>query len=248
MPEGPSLRILWEQTRQFEGKKVLEATGNAKIDIDRLNNKTAEALKTWGKHFLICFNGFYVRVHFLMIGSYSIDEKGKAKVRLGLHFNTGDLYFYASQVKLFEGNVNAYYDWSADIMSDDWDRSAAIKKIKNHPDAMICDMLLDQNIVAGSGNIIKNEALYLAKIHPESIVSEIPSDKLRQLLNDVRDFSFDFLKWKKRNELQKNLKVYSQKECDCGGKMTVKETGKTRRKSYFCEKCQKLYGKKHLFS
>lgn len=243
MPEGPSLRILAEEAAKFEHRKVLEASGNAKVDIQRLENKTIQSLKTWGKHYLIIFSDFYVKVHFLMIGSYSIDEKRKAKVRLGLHFTNGDLYFYASQIQIHEGNPDDSYDWQADIMSDAWSRSLALKKIRSKPDAVICDLLLDQEIAAGSGNIIKNEALYRAKVHPESTVSEIPADRLRKILDEARAFSFEFLKWKKKGQLSKHLSIYSKEKCPEGhDSVEVKYTGKTRRKSFICTKCQKKYG------
>ncbi len=50
---------------------------------------------------------------------------------------------------------------------------------------MICDALLDQEIFAGSGNIIKNESLFMARIHPESICYQIPDEQLKELLKDV---------------------------------------------------------------
>ncbi|MBO8854998.1 endonuclease, partial [Staphylococcus aureus] len=57
MPEGPSIVILKEEAQEFEGQKVSAAEGNSKVDVTRAEGKKILALKTWGKHFLICFEG-----------------------------------------------------------------------------------------------------------------------------------------------------------------------------------------------
>ena len=61
MPEGPSIVILSEQLLQFEGSKVLHATGNAKIDMDRIKGQVLEHCLSWGKHTLLCFDDCYLR-------------------------------------------------------------------------------------------------------------------------------------------------------------------------------------------
>ncbi len=88
MPEGPSIVILKESVQDFIGKKVLQASGNSKkVDFDRLTGAKVTAFKSWGKHFLICFKDFTIRIHFLMFGSYRINElKEDATPRLSLIF------------------------------------------------------------------------------------------------------------------------------------------------------------------
>lgn len=54
-------------------------------------------------------------------------------------------------------------------------------------------------------------------------------------------YSFDFLKWKRKKELSKHFEVYEQAKCHNGHKLTVKNTGKSHRRSYFCPKCQVEY-------
>src|SRR5690606_21238599 len=100
MPEGPSMVILKEEVAIFEGKKILEATGNSKIDKSLLINRKV-TFKTWGKHFLICLPKITLRVHFLMFGSYSINEQTKPgeRLRLCLRFKNGTVYFYSCAIK-----------------------------------------------------------------------------------------------------------------------------------------------------
>ncbi|WP_246862761.1 hypothetical protein [Pedobacter sp. KBS0701] len=140
-----------------------------------------------------------------------------------------------------EGNVKKHYNWENDVMADEWSSSAAIKTLKEKPLSLVCDILLDKQIFSGVGNIIKNEVLYRNRIHPLTKIENIPPAKLKALVNDTRNYSFDFLNWKKQNTFSKHWQVYSQKECPLKHKIEKKELGKTHRQTYFCEKCQKLY-------
>src|SRR5262245_10832207 len=118
MPEGPSLVIAKEELLPFKGKKIIRANGYSKIDKSLLKNKKITAIKTWGKHLLICMPQLTVRIHFLLFGKYLINEKKKVNPVLHLHFSKGDIYFYTSAVTLIEDDLNNVYDWSADIMND----------------------------------------------------------------------------------------------------------------------------------
>src|SRR4029077_5491888 len=98
-----------------------------------------------------------VRVHFLLFGSYRINETRPVPPRLHLAFARGELNFYTCSIKVIEGDVDQWYDWTADVMNDHWDPKKARQKLKADPSAMVCDALLNQAIFAGVGNIIKNE-------------------------------------------------------------------------------------------
>src|SRR5438132_2866112 len=95
-----------------------------------------------------------------MFGSYRINEKKDAAPRLSLRFENGELNLYSCSIRLIEGDLNDLYDWSADVLSDEWDAPKAKKRLRKLPDAMVCDALLNQDIFAGVGNIIKNEVLF----------------------------------------------------------------------------------------
>jgi len=203
MPEGPSIVILKEEVAQFTGKEIIGISGNSKIDQSRLLNKKVLAFKSWGKHFLICFKGFSLRIHFLMFGSYRINERKDSPIRLSMTFKKGEINFYACSIKYLEGEVNTHYDFSGDVMNDGWDPKKARAKLRAIPDMLICDALLE-DIFAGVGNIIKNEILYRVRVHPESIVEKIPMTKLKKLIEEARIYSFQFLEWKRNFELKKH--------------------------------------------
>jgi endonuclease VIII len=242
MPEGPSIIILKEQAAPFKGKKVVAVSGNSKVEKERAAGKTIIDFKSWGKHFLICFNDFTIKIHFMLFGSYRINEDRDMAPRLTLKFKKGVMNFYACSVKILEEDLDQIYDWSVDVMSDSWDAKAARKKLLAQPDMLVCDALLDQNIFAGSGNIIKNEVLFRLKIHPKSKVGALPARTLTALINEVRNYSFDFLKWKKAYVLRKHWLAHTKKTCPrCDIPFIKEHLGTHHRRTFYCEKCQVLY-------
>lgn len=243
MPEGPSIVLLKEAVVQFTGKKIIEVSGNSKLDQSRLLNIKVIEFRSWGKHFLICFKKFTLRVHLMMFGSYRINERKPGKpIRLSLTFKNGEINFYTCSLKYLEGNINDHYDFSGDVMNDEWDKKKAKIKLKKIPDKLICDVLLDQDIFAGVGNIIKNEILYRVKIQPESILGKIPSLKINKLIDEARNYSFQFLEWKRKFELKKHWLAHTKKIClRCNHPIIKKYTGVRKRRSFICTNCQILY-------
>ena len=247
MPEGPSLVILREQAAPlFTGKVVRRVEGNSKvIDPARMQGRRVLALRTWGKHFLVCFSGFTLRVHFMLFGSYRIDErKDNATPRLSLGFAGGhELNFYASSVRYLEGDLDALYDWRADVMDDAWDPALARRKLQAMPEALACDALLDQAVFAGVGNIIKNEVLYRIRVHPLSRIGALPPRKLGELVRQARVYSFEFLEWKKAFVLRQHWLAHRKSTCArCGTKLAVAHLGRTHRRAFYCDTCQVQYG------
>jgi endonuclease VIII len=244
MPEGPSMVILKEEVKSFKGKKVIKVAGNTKVDVKDLVGQRITHFRIWGKHFLICFPKKTIRIHFLLFGTYRINEKKETPARLSFRFSNGELNFYACSVKLLEDDPDNVYDWSADVMNKHWSPRKARAKLKMIPNTLVCDALLDQNIFAGVGNIIKNEVLFRISVHPETKVGKLPPKKLSALIKEARDYSFDFLKWKKAFVLKKHWLAHTKKTCPrCDLPLIKKYAGKTRRRSFFCTNCQVLYSK-----
>ncbi|WP_213603074.1 DNA-formamidopyrimidine glycosylase family protein [Pseudoxanthomonas japonensis] len=244
MPEGPSLVIMREAARKFRGKAVRTATGNSSLDLSRMHGRRVVSVRSWGKHFLLEFRGFSLRVHMLLFGSYLIDSEKLATPRMSLKFDNGVLNVYASSLKYIEGALDEVYDWHADVLSPEWNAKLARRKLKAQPDVLACDALLDQNIFAGVGNIIKNEVLFRIRLHPASRVGEMSAKQLGELIAQAREYSFDFLAWKKAGVLKRHWLVHGKKTCpNCERRLTLKELGTRKRRAFFCSHCQRMPGK-----
>ncbi|ROI06879.1 endonuclease [Chryseobacterium sp. G0240] len=244
MPEGPSIILMKESLQPFVGKQVTEAAGNAKFDKEPFVGQTLLEIRTFGKQTYLVFEKAAIRIHLLMFGSYSVNEQTKPdqSLRLALIFHTEGMYFYTCSVKVVETEYLSEIDWEADVMSSQWNPSKAEKKLVAHPDMMVCDALMDQNIFSGVGNIIKNEVLFRIGVQPESLVGNLPRKKLKELISEARNYSFDFLEWKREFTLKKHWLVHTKSVCPvCGQKLIKKQTGKGKRRSFYCKKDQKLY-------
>ena len=244
MPEGPSIVILKEEATRFTGRTIVRVAGNTTIEKERLLDQRVVALRSWGKQFLVELPDFTLRVHFMLFGSYRIDErKSWAEPRLSLGFdNGGELNLYACSVRFIDMPLDLVYDWWADVMSPLWDPLLARKRLRSAPDMLACDALLDQDIFAGVGNIIKNEVLFRIRVHPLSTVGALPAPKLREFVDQARQYSFDFYEWKKQYVLKKHWLAHTRRTCPrCQIPFGKGHLGRTQRRSFWCENCQVKY-------
>jgi endonuclease-8 len=244
--EGPSIVIVIEEARKFIGSRVEISDGSSKvIDVHALQGQTLLNLRSWGKHFLLIFEQTTLKVHFLMFGTYRIDEERPGVTpHLSLTFKSGNISMYACSIRELVDPLSSIYDWRVDVMAPEWDEAFVVEKLENTKDTLVCDVLLDQNTFAGSGNIIKNEVLFRMKLHPETPLDSLTRTELQLLARETRLYAFQFYIWKKQYLLRKNWQIYSKKSCpDCGSKVTLKPTGKSKRRSFFCPVCQDLQGK-----
>lgn len=241
MPEGPTIVLMKEDIVQFIGKKVKSESGSAVSADHSAKGKVLRDILTFGKQTFLVFDDFIIKIHLMMFGSYSLEKRTDIDtLRLALTFSHGGMFFYTCTVKYDSKDFLENITWDSDIMSDRWNPEKAIEKLTKEPQKMICDVLLDQKIFTGVGNIIKSEALFRAGIHPEKKVEDLNKFKLEKLMKAVRSYSFDFKKWRKAGVLKKNFQVYHQKNCpNCGHKIQEKITGKTKRNSFFCPADQK---------
>lgn len=243
MPEGPSIVILKEAVHCFTGKRIKSAGGTTKkINPSELEGKRIVEFKSWGKHFLICMPDFTIRIHLMLYGSYLINAGKELTPRLSLKFENGEINYYSCSILRINEPLSSIYDWSSDVMSNEWNSKKAILKLTESPASMICDILLNQGIFAGVGNIIKNEVLFRVRIHPESITGRIPKSKLQEVIRETVRYSWQFFEWKKQFLLRKNWLAYRQQTCPRDNVPFIRtKTGLNPRLSFYCPICQKLY-------
>jgi len=255
MAEGPSIVLLKERAAVFLGREIDSVEGNTPIEKERLLRQRIVGLRSFGKHFLVELGAFSLRVHLLMLGSYCINERKDKPIRLGLGVASGDeINFYSCSVKFVEEPLDEVYDWRVDVMADQWDPALARKKLRALPEVLVCDALLDQTVFAGVGNVIKNEILFRLRLHPLSIVGALPPRKLRELVAQARQYTFEFYEWKKADvdgtrpvwqgdTLRAHWKVHNQKTCPrCRIALIKAHLGTLDRRSFYCENCQVRYG------
>lgn len=250
--EGPSLYLAAEQLIVFKGKKVRVVAGNTKMGKERLLGKEVLDIFAWGKHLVFQFDVFALRIHFLLFGTYEAtingvtvtgDYRRTREPRLLMQFINGDIKIFNGSVKFIEGStVKQTYDFSIDIMSKEWSGERVYSLICRYQKGEeIADVLLNQEIFAGVGNIIKNEVLSNIKINPKERVKNISENEIKNIIQEARRFSFQFLEWRKEFQLRAHLKTHRKSTCQhCGARLVREKTGKRERWSYYCTICQPL--------
>lgn len=247
--EGPSLYLAARQLRPFRGQTVLAVSGNTKIEKERMLDQNVRSIFSWGKHLVIQFDRFALRTHFLLFGAFEAEVDGVSltgdykrayAARLTLDFANGTIRMFNCSVKFLETrNARADYDFTVDIMSSRWDPVKAFDSVLSMRGAEIADLLLDQDLFAGVGNIIKNEVLWRAHVHPAAQVRDLSPAELGKVIAQAREFSLLFYKWRKVFALRKHLDIYQKSICPrCGAHVKRERTGKRNRISHYCPACQ----------
>jgi endonuclease-8 len=251
--EGPSLKLTAEELSYFIGKTIQEVTGNTKMGKEHLCNKKVLSIFSWGKHLVFQFDTFAIRIHFLLFGSYRAHINGQTtegdyykpkemEPRLKLDFKDGNICFYSCSIKrIDDSDIKKTYDFSIDIMNPLFSKSHAFKNIITHSEDQIADILLDQTIFSGVGNIIKNEVLFIVKINPETVAKTLNHETIKNLIEVTQSFSNRFYELRKSHTLKAHLQIYRKQKCPrCNSNIIRGKTGKRQRNSFFCPQCQPL--------
>ncbi|XP_068451697.1 endonuclease 8-like 3 isoform X1 [Clinocottus analis] len=260
MVEGPGCTLNGEKIRSKvqKGQKLKETRGS--LVTSTKNNPAGHAfhalvgcpytgVETLGKELFMYFGPRALRVHFGMNGSMRInpaerkDRTGSAPV-LQIHLTNDTVCFFDSTVEIrltedCEQRVRALE--SLDVCSSEFSFSRSVEAVRSQSCRMLCDVLLDQAVMPGVGNIIKNEALFDSGLHPAVKVQQLTDEQIRHVVKMTRDFTLLFYKCRKSGSpLSKHYKVYKRPRCgQCSHVITLCRLGDNGRMTYFCGSCQK---------
>ncbi|KAL7394908.1 hypothetical protein ABVT39_006757 [Epinephelus coioides] len=260
MVEGPGCTLNGEKIRSKvkKGQKAKELRGSLTKStknnpegnvFQRFHGCLYTGVDTLGKELFMYFGPKALRVHFGMNGSMRInpaerkERTGSAPV-LEIHLTNDIVCFFDSTVEIrltedCEQRVRAME--SLDVCSPKFSFSRSEEAVRSQSSRMLCDVLLDQAVVPGVGNIIKNEALFDSGLHPAVKVQQLTDEQIHHLVKMTRDFTLLFYKCRKSGSaLYKHYKVYKRPQCgQCSHVITVCRLGDNGRMTYFCESCQK---------
>ena len=126
------------------------------------------------------------------------------------------------------------------------------KRIKNTK-RKIKQVLMDQSLIAGIGNIYSDEILFEAKIHPEKKTHVLKEEELKRIYQSIKkvlkkaiELGGESISDYRRPDGSKGgfdplRKVYRREGKPCVRCRTpIKRIKIAQRSSYFCPKCQKL--------
>ncbi len=264
MPELPEVQtIVDELNSQITNKtisEIIEKRDGIVINQNENNFGKIKQVVRRGKYIIIhTFNSDIV-VHLRMTGKLIYEEdlaKTSSHSRAEIIFKDETKLIF-DDVRTF-GKIWILPDFhelkgiknlGAEPLNKRFDKDYLKRKIQNRK-VPVKSLLLEQNIIAGLGNIYVCEILFRAKIHPESLGINLSDSKIRDIVNQTKIVLNEALKHNgttisdyrrvdgKNGEFQNFLKVYPKEICECGNEISkIKIAG---RSTYFCDKCQKLY-------
>jgi endonuclease VIII len=282
VPEGDTIyRSARALAKVLTGKHVTKFdTGYAHlatVNDDRpLVGRLIEKVEAQGKWLLMYFSGDLILVtHMLMSGSWHIYKTGekwwsprkamRAFIEVdgwqAVAFNVPVAEFHTAASLLRKSSVPKL---GPDVLSEGYTADVGYEALRaraaSHPDDEIANVLLNQRVLAGLGNVYKSEVAFAARVHPFRLMSSITADEMRQMADvaqrymkaNVLDGSGDGIVTYSGNRRtthsanrEERLWVYGRRgqECRrCGGIIEYRKQGPGARSTYWCPDCQPWVG------
>ena len=266
MPEGDTIfRAARTLRRALEGEQVTAVAttvGQVRaLGEQRLVGETVGAVEPRGKHLLLWFapSGLALHTHMRMSGSWHLYRPGQrwrkpahlARFRLEVPAWVA-VCFSAPVIELLSANQVATHPSLAalgpDVLDDAVDLVEARRRLDALHDTTIADALLDQRVLAGIGNVYKNEVLFIHRIDPWAPVADIdPAARDALLATAVRLLRHNVGPGQRRRVTTgqpgagDDLYVYGRhrRPCPrCHRPIAIARQGEQGRLTYWCRGCQ----------
>jgi endonuclease-8 len=232
-----------------------------------LTGRTVERVTAAGKHVLMCFSGELVlRTHMRMNGSWHIYRPGEKWQRpphdMRVLVATKEFEAVGFRIPVAEfidaadlGRHDELRRLGPDLLGETFDRGEAVRRIRERGDTSIGDVLLNQRVMAGVGNVYKSEVLFACAVNPFTCVRDLTDTQIGCLVDTARRFLqanvterlapmttyTGYRRTTRGNDPRERLWVYgrARKSCRaCGSIIRIKASGADARLTYWCPACQ----------
>jgi endonuclease-8 len=274
MPEGDTIyRAACTLNRALSGQTVERfetvLAQLARVDTDTpLRGRTIDEVSASGKHLLIRFSGDLVlRTHMRMNGSWHIYRPGerwrrrRADMRVALFtkdwvavgFNIPVAELHDARSLARQADIRGQ---GPDVLGPEFNVSEVIQRVRLRPEATVAEVLLNQRIAAGIGNVYKSETLFLCGIDPFSTSGALEDDDIAALYATARKLMkanvvdgtsaaivtyAGHRRTTHRSGDGEGLWVYGRRgeACrKCGAPIEYAKRGLDARSTYWCPSCQ----------
>jgi len=212
---------------------------------------TVEAVESVGKHLLIHFDsGLSLHTHLRMSGSWHVYPGGEkwhrppSQARVVLRCDERlAVCFNAPVVELLAPGAAAAHPALVRLGPDVLDRSLDLAEIlrrarRRPPKLALGELLLDQSVVAGIGNIWRCEGLFAANLHPWTPQLLIDDGTLSRLVASTARLMQASLTVAGRPE-PRNVYERVGRPCrKCGMLIASRRQGPDARMAFWCPACQ----------
>jgi endonuclease VIII len=259
VPEGDTVYRSARALSDVLGGKVLDRCDirvPAFATVD-LTGETVDSVVSVGKHLLHRVGDVTIHSHLKMEGSWHIyraDTKWRrpawqARAILGVPgWLTVGFQLGVLEIVPRESENDIIGHLGPDILSASWDADEAVRRLTSDSDRPVGLALLDQRVIAGLGNVYRNELCFLRgvlPIRPVGAVADpagmvelahrlIVANRDRAERSTTGDLRPGRMTWVDRREGKPCLR--------CGTPIrrgTLGDTRLTERATYYCEVCQR---------
>ena len=272
MPEGDTVFRTAQTLQKYMAGRLVTRFESVYPALTRIAEdhpvvgRTIDAVSARGKHLLMTFSGDLVlRTHLRMNGSWHIYPAGDRWRRptrdMRVLVCTQDACAVGFNIPVAELLSTRELDrhrqlrsLGPDLLGEPFDRGEVVRRMRARGRDPVAEVLLDQRVVAGLGNVFKSEVLFLAGVDPFTPVAALTDADLdrivdisrEQLAANVMDrsqtLSPAFGRRTTRSlDPNEKLWVYSRggRSCRrCGAAIQSRKTGLDARLTYWCPTCQ----------
>jgi endonuclease VIII len=229
--------------------------------------RTVEDVIAIGKHLLLTLSGGMVlRTHMRMNGSWHIYRPGErwqmSPRAMRILIETADWVAVAFNVYVAEfvraDQLNRHRPLATlgpDLLGD-FDAAQALARVRQRGSRPVHEVLLDQQVMAGIGNVYKSEILFLSHLHPDTLASRVNDQEWQALMAlaqqlfkaNVDETSGPGIETYRglrrttgRMNAEERLWVYGRggQPCrKCGTRIVSRKDGDDARLTYWCPRCQ----------
>ena len=272
MPEGDTIFRAARTLHQLLAGAVVTRFESTFPALNRVNEdrriagRSIESVASRGKHLLITFSGnLILRTHMRMNGTWHVYPRGERwrmpRRSMRVLLETADVAAVAFNVPVAEfvttrelARHRPLASLGPDLLDPQFNRAEAFRRMRARGAAQVGDVLLDQRVLAGIGNVFKCEILFLARVNPFNTVDALSDSVLDELLNVAREqlranvltpsqtLSVAFGRRTTRNlDPREKMWVYGRGggPCrKCGTVIASRAAGPDARLTFWCPKCQ----------
>jgi endonuclease VIII len=215
--------------------------------VERLGGRRLERVDARGKHLLLQLDHLVLHSHLGMSGSWHIYGRGdswakppgaawavlQGKDAEAVQFGGPTLRVLRSDALRRDPVLSRL---GPDILAPELDAEAVARSLRAASDRAVSDVLLDQALVAGIGNIFKSEACFAARQDPWQPIADIPQGQLRRVVQAAHELMRDAV-----DRGRHSSAVYRRagRPCpNCATPIASGGQGDANRTTYWCPVCQ----------
>ena len=264
MAEGHAVARWGDALRELVGDRVanIQTPPRWRERAEGLVGTRLSSIVTRGKHLVLEFsNDWVIHTHAMQYGSWQIGGR-REPLRKDARFIRLRIDTPRRRAVFFHGPVmevlsreeflvhERFNTLGPDVLYPDFDVEVAHQRILAQGDREIGDVVLDQRVVSGIGNIYKSEGLFLAALDPRTPASHVTLDDAYAFFAELIPLMqagrlqlgmIETLPDELRYEPWMRTWVYRRRGQPCfvcGNPVQMFRQGDFQRTTYYCAQCQ----------